>query len=95
MTSIADGSVKIQTTSESNPSPPSWCGEVVLLIGYLRKHGVLSKIPAASSPTTPDVILSRAQRAHTRLSWETRLARNARSTGSGHHQTVRYPRRDG
>jgi hypothetical protein len=44
MTSIADGSVKIQTTSESNPSPPSWFGEVVLLIGYLRTHGVLSKI---------------------------------------------------
>ena len=44
MTSIADGSMKIQTTSESNPSPPSWFGEVVLLIEYLRKHGVLSKI---------------------------------------------------
>jgi hypothetical protein len=44
MTSIADGSVKIQTTAESNPSPPCWFGEVVLLIGYFRKHGVLSKI---------------------------------------------------
>jgi len=44
MTSIADGPVKIQTTSESNPSSLSWFGEVVLLIGYLRKHGVLSKI---------------------------------------------------
>src|SRR5712691_9257059 len=44
MTSIADGSVKIQTSAESNPSTPSWFGEVVLLIGYLRKHGVLSKI---------------------------------------------------
>ena len=44
MTSIADGSVKIQTSSESNPSPPAWFGEVVLLSGYLRKHGVLSKI---------------------------------------------------
>jgi hypothetical protein len=44
MTSIADGSVKIQTISESNPSPPSWFGEVVLLSGYLRKHGILSKI---------------------------------------------------
>ncbi len=31
MTSIADGSVKIQTTSESNPSTPSWFGEVVLI----------------------------------------------------------------
>jgi len=44
MTSIADGSVKIQTTSESNLSIPSWFGEVVLLSGYLRTHGVLSKI---------------------------------------------------
>jgi hypothetical protein len=44
MRSHADGSVKIQTTSESNLSPPSWFGEVVLLIGYLRKHGVLSRI---------------------------------------------------
>jgi hypothetical protein len=44
MTSIADGSVKIQTTSESNPSPPAWFGEVVLLSNALCKHGVLSKI---------------------------------------------------
>jgi hypothetical protein len=44
MTSIADGSVKIQTTSESNPSTPSWFGEVVLISSYLRTHGVLSKI---------------------------------------------------
>jgi hypothetical protein len=44
MTSIADGSVKIQTASESNPSPPCWFGEVVLISSYLRKHGVLSKI---------------------------------------------------
>jgi hypothetical protein len=44
MTSIADGAVKIQTTAESNPSPPSWFGEVVLLSSSLRKHGMLSKI---------------------------------------------------
>ena len=44
MTSIADGSVNIQTTSESNLSTPSWFGEVVLIAGYLRKHGVLTKI---------------------------------------------------
>ena len=44
MTSIADSSVKIRTTAESNPSIPSWFGEVVLLSGYLRKHGVLNKI---------------------------------------------------
>jgi hypothetical protein len=44
MTSIVDGSMKIQTTSESNPSTPAWFGEVVLLSSFLRKHGVLSKI---------------------------------------------------
>src|SRR5579875_1515778 len=44
MTSIADSSVKIQTTSQSNPSPPSWFGEVVLLISSLRQHDVLSLI---------------------------------------------------
>jgi hypothetical protein len=44
MTSIADGSVNIQTTSESNPSTPSWFGEVVLISRYLRKHQVLPKI---------------------------------------------------
>jgi hypothetical protein len=44
MTSIADGSVKIQTTSEPNFSTPSWFGEVVVISSYLCKHGVLSKI---------------------------------------------------
>lgn len=44
MTSIADHAVKIQTTSESNPSTPSWFGEVVLMSSSLRKHSVLSKI---------------------------------------------------
>ena len=44
MTSIADHAVKIQTTSESNPSPPFWFGEVVLMSSSLRKHSVLSKI---------------------------------------------------
>jgi hypothetical protein len=34
--------------------------------------------PTAASPHTADVILSRAQRAHSRLSWTERLARNAR-----------------
>ena len=32
MISITDGSVKIQTTSESNFSTPSWFGEVVLIV---------------------------------------------------------------
>ncbi len=44
MTSIADGSVNIQTTSESNLATPCWFGEAVLLTAHLRKHGVLSKI---------------------------------------------------
>jgi len=44
MTSIADTSVKIQTTSESNPSTPAWLGEVVIVSSYLQKQGVLTKI---------------------------------------------------
>jgi hypothetical protein len=44
MTSIADGSVIIQTSSQSLPSPPSWFGEVVLIAAHLRQHGVLSKM---------------------------------------------------
>ena len=44
MTSIADGSVKIQTTPESNYSTPSWFGEVVVISRYLHKHGVRSLI---------------------------------------------------
>jgi len=34
--------------------------------------------PAAASPRKAEVILSRAQRAHARLSWAERFARNAR-----------------
>ena len=44
MTSIADGTVIIQTSAESVPSTPSWFGEVALIAGYLRKHGVLTQI---------------------------------------------------
>ncbi len=44
MTSIVDSSVKIQTTSESNPSSPSWFGEMVMIVEYLRKHSILTKI---------------------------------------------------
>jgi hypothetical protein len=44
MTSIADGSVRIQTSSESVSSTPCWLGEVVLMAAYLRKHDVLTKI---------------------------------------------------
>ncbi len=44
MTSIADGSVIIQTSSQSVPSTPSWFGEAALIVEHLRKQGVLSAI---------------------------------------------------
>lgn len=44
MTSIADGSVKIQTASESNFSTPAWFGEIVVISSYLQKHKILNKI---------------------------------------------------
>jgi hypothetical protein len=44
MTSIADSSVDIQTSSESVPSTPCWFGEAALIIAYLRKQGILSAI---------------------------------------------------
>ncbi len=50
MTSITDSSVKIQTTSESNPSTPCWFGEVVLMSRYLQKHGILSLAALCESP---------------------------------------------
>lgn len=37
-------SVSIQISSASVPSTPSWFGEVVLIVKYLRKHGILAKI---------------------------------------------------
>ena len=46
MTSIADSSVLIQTSSESAPATPSWFGEGALIIPYLHKQGVLSAISA-------------------------------------------------
>ena len=44
MNSIANGTVIIQTSSESVPSTPSWFGEVTLLVRYLRKHDVLTGV---------------------------------------------------
>jgi hypothetical protein len=38
---------------------------------------------AAASPPTAEVILSRAKRAHVRLCWQARLARNARPPADG------------
>src|SRR5712692_2732624 len=42
--SMMDSTVIIQTSSHSVPSTPSWFGEVVLIIEYLRKQGVLTKL---------------------------------------------------
>ncbi len=44
MTSIADGSVIIQASSESVPSTPPWFGEVALIVQHLRKQGILEAI---------------------------------------------------
>jgi hypothetical protein len=44
MHSIADGSVSIQTSSQSVRSTPSWFGEVALMVEHLRKQGILSAI---------------------------------------------------
>lgn len=44
MNSIADGSVSIQTSSQSILSTPCWFGEITLLARYLRKQGVLEAI---------------------------------------------------
>ncbi len=43
----------------------------------------MSLSPPAASPPITEVIFSRAQRAHSRLSWQERLARNARPEASG------------
>jgi hypothetical protein len=44
MHSIADGSVSIQTSSQSVPCPPTWFGDVALLVEYLRKQGIWASI---------------------------------------------------
>src|SRR5438132_2748263 len=44
MNSIADGSVIIQTSSQSVLSTPSWFGEATLIVEHLRKQGVLCAI---------------------------------------------------
>jgi hypothetical protein len=41
MTSISSSLVTIQTSSQSVPATPSWFGETVLIVHYLRKLGVL------------------------------------------------------
>jgi hypothetical protein len=54
-------------------------------MGLLRTQRVEVTLPQATplEPQSPQVILSRAQRAHYRLSWEERLARNACATTTG------------
>jgi len=44
MSSIAGVSVKIQTSAHAVPSTPSWFGETVLIVGYLKKLGVLDAL---------------------------------------------------
>jgi hypothetical protein len=44
MDSIADGSVIVQSSCQSVPSPPPWFGEVALIVQHLRKHEILSTI---------------------------------------------------
>src|SRR6266568_3972481 len=44
MISIADESVHIQTSSDSQCATPSWLGEVALVASHFRKQGILSKI---------------------------------------------------
>ena len=44
MTSIANGSVNVQTSSESIPSTPPWFGEAVLVAHHFKRHGVLTAI---------------------------------------------------
>jgi hypothetical protein len=41
---MTDSPVSIQAISRPEPSTPSWFGEVVLIVEYLRKHGLLTKI---------------------------------------------------
>jgi hypothetical protein len=41
---LADRPVNIQTTSQPAPATPCWFGEVVVIVEYLRKHGLLTRI---------------------------------------------------
>ena len=44
MISIANGSVRIQTSAEAQPATPPWLGEVALAASHLQKQGILNKI---------------------------------------------------
>lgn len=41
---MAHSLVNVQAISRSEPSTPSWFGEVVLIVEYLRKHGILTQL---------------------------------------------------
>ena len=55
MNSIADGSVIIQTSSESVPATPSWFGEAALIVERRELKDSLRKILAffADQPPSP------------------------------------------
>ena len=44
MSSIADGSVQLQTSSDVQFATPSWLGEVALVASHLQKQGLLTKV---------------------------------------------------
>ncbi|MBO0781900.1 MAG: hypothetical protein J2P37_24030 [Ktedonobacteraceae bacterium] len=44
MISIADGSIRIQTSTEAQLATPAWLGEVALVASHLQKQGILDKI---------------------------------------------------
>ncbi|GCE07804.1 hypothetical protein KDAU_51330 [Dictyobacter aurantiacus] len=44
MSSIADGSVCIQTSAEAQAATPSWLGEVALVASHLQKQEIFNKI---------------------------------------------------
>ena len=46
---------------------------------YRQRVEVIELTAVQPSPPAPPVVLSRAQRAHSRLPWNHRLARNARA----------------
>src|SRR5262245_10075086 len=44
MTSIVSSSLSIQTRSHAAPSPPTWLGEVTLIVHHLRRQGALDAV---------------------------------------------------
>jgi hypothetical protein len=44
VSSIANSSINIQTSSESIPSTPCWLGEVTVIVHFLKQQGVLATI---------------------------------------------------